>query len=265
VTPPSRAAGQVAGDPGIREPQKATLVDYVPAGSGWLYEMKYDGYRCQLAIGGGKAKVYTRSGLDWSEKFPEIAEAAASLEVGSALLDGEIVSLDAEGRTNFSALQAAISAGGRGLNCFLFDALEIDGEDLTKLPMWSARRGWPISSGEGRARSFMHSISSARASNCCRHVRRRPGRRDREEGGGALSLRAHQDLAEDQMHAPAGIRGDRLDRQLQRHARLRSLILAVTEGDTLRFAGKVGTGFSMDVEAHAPGQAQAAGAQVRAR
>src|ERR1051325_2381658 len=52
--------------PIFRPPQKATLVDHVPAGSGWLHEMKYDGYRCELAIGGGEAKVYTRSGLDWS-------------------------------------------------------------------------------------------------------------------------------------------------------------------------------------------------------
>ena len=120
--------------PAIREPQKATLVDHVPAGSNWLYEMKYDGYRCLLAVGGGKAKVYTRSGLDWSAKFPEIAAAAAELEIGNGLFDGEIVSLDSEGRTSFSALQAAISGGGTGLSCFLFDALEIDGEDLTQLP-----------------------------------------------------------------------------------------------------------------------------------
>jgi bifunctional non-homologous end joining protein LigD len=103
----------------FREPQKATLVDHVPAGSGWIHEMKYDGYRCLLGIGGGKAKVYTRSGLDWSDKFPEIAEAAAQLEVGSALLDGEIVALDEKGNTGFSALQQAISEGGRGLTLFL--------------------------------------------------------------------------------------------------------------------------------------------------
>src|SRR4051794_5683256 len=77
--------------PPFRPPQKATLVDHVPAGSGWIHEMKYDGYRCELAICGGEAKVYTRSGLDWSDKFPEIVAAARELEVGSALLDGEIV------------------------------------------------------------------------------------------------------------------------------------------------------------------------------
>jgi bifunctional non-homologous end joining protein LigD len=84
-------SGRSATLPSFREPQKATLVDHVPSGPGWIHEMKYDGYRCLLAVGGGEAKVYTRSGLDWSDKFPEIVEAARSLEVGSALLDGDIV------------------------------------------------------------------------------------------------------------------------------------------------------------------------------
>src|SRR5205085_7471664 len=118
----------------FREPQKATLVDHVPSGSGWIHEMKYDGYRCLLAVGGGEAKVHTRSGLDWSDKFPEIVAAARTLEVGSCLLDGEIVSLDDKGSSSFSALQQAISEGGRDLTLFLFDALEIDGEDLAGLP-----------------------------------------------------------------------------------------------------------------------------------
>ncbi|HEX8483132.1 MAG TPA: DNA polymerase ligase N-terminal domain-containing protein, partial [Allosphingosinicella sp.] len=113
---PSRRGKKI---PPFREPQKATLVDHVPSGAGWIHEMKYDGYRCLLAIAGGKAKVYTRSGLDWSDKFPEIVEAAAQLEVGSALLDGEIVALDDKGNTGFSALQQAISEGGRGLTLFL--------------------------------------------------------------------------------------------------------------------------------------------------
>jgi bifunctional non-homologous end joining protein LigD len=131
---PRRGDGKDARPPAFREPQKATLVDHVPPGSAWLHEMKYDGYRCLLSIGGGKARIYTRSGLDWSAKFPEIVEAAAELDVGSALLDGEIVSLDDKGSSNFSALQQAISEGGRGLSLFLFDALEIEGEDLAELP-----------------------------------------------------------------------------------------------------------------------------------
>ena len=50
--------------------QLATLVDHVPTGAGWLHEVKYDGYRALLAFGGGEAKIYTRAGLDWSDKLP---------------------------------------------------------------------------------------------------------------------------------------------------------------------------------------------------
>jgi bifunctional non-homologous end joining protein LigD len=106
----------------------------VPSGSGWLHEMKYDGYRCLLGIGGGTARIYTRSGLDWSDKFPEIVAEAAKLPVRHGSARRGIVSLDDRGATNFSALQQAISEGGRGLSLFLFDALEVNGENLAPLP-----------------------------------------------------------------------------------------------------------------------------------
>ena len=135
--------------PKFREPQKATLVDAVPAGAAWLHEMKYDGYRCLLALAGGEAKIYTRTGLDWTDKFPEIAEAAGAIHCDSALLDGEIVALDDKGNTGFSALQQAIKEGGRGLTLFLFDALEIDGEKLDKRPNIERKQRLGALLGEG--------------------------------------------------------------------------------------------------------------------
>src|SRR3954471_22628045 len=145
----SRGKRKLVAVPNFRPPQKATLVDHVPAGSGWLHEMKYDGYRCELAIGGGEPRVYTRSGLDWSDKFPEIVAAARELEVGSALLDGEIVKLDDKGGSSFSALQEAISEGGRGLTLFLFDALELDGEKLEGLPNLERKQRLAALLGDG--------------------------------------------------------------------------------------------------------------------
>src|SRR3546814_5352523 len=62
--------------PAFQKPQLATLVDHVPAGNQWLHELKYDGYRCLLAKSGDQIRAYTRSGLDWSEKFPEIVASA---------------------------------------------------------------------------------------------------------------------------------------------------------------------------------------------
>ena len=88
--------------------------------------------RAAIAVGGGKAKVYTRRGLDWTDKFPGIAEAAASLDVANALIDGEIVAFK-QGKPDFSTLKDAISNGGE-MTLFAFDLLSLDSEDLSRLP-----------------------------------------------------------------------------------------------------------------------------------
>lgn len=127
-------------DPGLRrgdaptfqEPQLCTLVDSVPTGSQWLHEVKYDGYRALIAVAKGKATVFTRSGLDWTDKFQAIADAVARLPLETALFDGEIVAFK-EGRPDFSTLKDAIASGG-DMTFFAFDLLNLDGEDLTGLP-----------------------------------------------------------------------------------------------------------------------------------
>ncbi|WP_425230774.1 DNA ligase D [Sphingomonas sp.] len=127
----SRSGGGLKPPP-FTDPQLCTLVDTVPTGGGWLHEVKYDGYRALLAVGGGTARVYTRNGIDWTEKFAGVAAAAAALPVRSALIDGEIVAFK-DGRPDFSTLKNAISSGG-AMTCFAFDLLSLDGEDLTGLP-----------------------------------------------------------------------------------------------------------------------------------
>src|SRR5690606_37185664 len=109
--------------PKFRAVQLATLVDSVPAGNEWLHEIKYDGYRCLLAVAGDKVRVFTRTGLDWTDKFPGIAKAAAALDIPSALIDGEIVALDANGNPSFSALQRALKDGRGNLILFAFDMI----------------------------------------------------------------------------------------------------------------------------------------------
>lgn len=125
--------------PDWREPQLATVVNDAPEGDEWLTEMKYDGYRALIAVGSGTAWVYTRGGQDWSDKFVQIAEAAAALPTSGTLMDSEIVAIDADGKTDFSALQRALKSGG-ALSCFVFDLLVQDGEDLTKLPLGERKR-----------------------------------------------------------------------------------------------------------------------------
>ncbi|MDB5724948.1 MAG: ligase, partial [Novosphingobium sp.] len=97
--------------------------------------MKYDGYRTLIAVGGGEARAYTRSGLDWSDRFAGIVAEAAKLDVSSALIDGEAVVLDSDGRSSFQALQGALKGAPGTIDYFAFDLLEIDGEDLTGLPL----------------------------------------------------------------------------------------------------------------------------------
>lgn len=118
--------------PAFVEPQLATLVDAAPTGEDWLNEVKFDGYRLIISIGSDGVRCHTRSGLDWTEKFPAITEAAAALDCRNALIDGEAVA-DGDG-TKFSALQQAIKAGSP-ISFYAFDLIHLDGKDLRKLPL----------------------------------------------------------------------------------------------------------------------------------
>ncbi|MEP9359991.1 DNA ligase D [Sphingomonas sp. KR3-1] len=126
---------RVKGPPPFRAVQLAQLVDAVPSGDRWLHEMKYDGYRALIAVGGGEARAYTRSGLDWSDRFSAILKEVAGLKVDSALIDGEAVVLDANGKSSFQALQGALKGAPGTIDYFAFDLLELNGEDLTGLPL----------------------------------------------------------------------------------------------------------------------------------
>jgi bifunctional non-homologous end joining protein LigD len=126
--------GALAGLPDFIEPQLATSADKPPTGAEWVHEIKFDGYRMQLRIQGGRASLKTRKGLDWSDRFPEITAAGAKLADG--LIDGEVVALDSTGAPDFAALQAALTEGKtRDLVFFAFDQLFAGGDDLRSLPL----------------------------------------------------------------------------------------------------------------------------------
>jgi bifunctional non-homologous end joining protein LigD len=230
--------------PAFASPQLATLVDHVPAGSGWLHEVKYDGYRTLIAIGGGKAKAYTRTGLDWSDRFAPIIEAAAATIIQPALIDGEVVALDANGRPNFQALQASLKDGAGTLAYFAFDLLSLDGKDLTGLPTIDRKakleallKGVPAPihysehvTGNGEklfaslCKEGMEGIVSKRADAPYR-----------------TGLRTKTWLKIKCLHRQEFVIVGWLPSDKTRG--FRSLLLGVHEGDTMRYAGKVGTGF----------------------
>lgn len=126
--------------PKFREPQLATLVDNVPAGNGWMHEIKFDGYRALVTAAGEKVVIYTRSGKDWTDKFAPLAKALAKLDLPPCLIDGEIVAYDKHGNPDFSSLQKVLKRGhgaqgeADALTFHAFDLLDLDGEDLTNLP-----------------------------------------------------------------------------------------------------------------------------------
>lgn len=123
------------------EPQLATLVDEVPKDEGWLYELKYDGYRMLCRISNGVAKLFSRSGREWTAKLSEHAKIAADLRVANAWLDGEIVALAADGTMSFQALQNAFDRVKTGrLVYFVFDLLFLDGNDLRGMPLQERKR-----------------------------------------------------------------------------------------------------------------------------
>jgi bifunctional non-homologous end joining protein LigD len=138
--------------PAFVAPQLCKLVDRPPAGAGWVHEVKFDGYRMQLRVEAGRTALRTRKGLDWTERFPEIAKAGEGL--ADALLDGEICALDEAGAPDFAALQAALSEKDTSrLVFFAFDALFAEGRDLRGLPLSErkARLGRLLSGLKGAA------------------------------------------------------------------------------------------------------------------
>jgi len=119
--------------PGFVPPQLATLVDETPTGRDWIFEIKFDGYRALLSACGEEVAFYSRNGHDWTGRLPGLAAAARRLRLDRMLVDGEVVAVDDEGRTSFSALQQALKNGGRNLAFFAFDLLVDRGEDIRKL------------------------------------------------------------------------------------------------------------------------------------
>jgi len=141
-------AKQIKALPGARKlmmpefvaPQLATLTDKPPAGDQWFHELKFDGYRLQCHLHAGQVRLWTRNENDWTVKFPSVVKAVKALRVKSAILDGEIVALDASGRASFQRLQQSIKGSGTGLIYHIFDLIYIEGFSLTRTPLQDRKR-----------------------------------------------------------------------------------------------------------------------------
>lgn len=126
--------------PAFVSPMKPLLVETAPAGDGWIHEIKHDGFRTLLVIEADDVRAFTSTGLDWTRRYSRVVKAAADLEVGSAVIDGELVVQDGRGVSDFFALRSAIENEHHRLVFFAFDLLHLDGEDLRDSPI-EERRG----------------------------------------------------------------------------------------------------------------------------
>ena len=121
-------------------PMLPTLVDEAPEGTAWIHEIKYDGYRTQLAIAGPATRAFTRNGHDWTEKYGPVIRSAQALRCRSAVIDGEMCVQAANGVTDFRAFKSAIKGAPERLVLFAFDLLSLNGRDLRREPLTDRRR-----------------------------------------------------------------------------------------------------------------------------
>ncbi len=245
VKPPASKKPRATKLPIFTPPALATLADAVPEDAGWLYEIKYDGYRALIAANGGEVRIHTRTGLDWTAKFPEIAAAIAALDLDRALIDSEIVALDDDGRSSFGLLQQRLQAGSGGFSCFAFDLLSLKGKNLQSQRLVSRKKtlqklfadspGGPVFYSE----SFDPEDPKTLLDECCKRgleglIAKRadalyqPGRHSVW-----LKIKCHHQ----QELIIIGWSKSKNNRQFA------SLLLGVRENGALRYAGRVGTGF----------------------
>ncbi|WP_181708758.1 non-homologous end-joining DNA ligase [Chthonobacter rhizosphaerae] len=124
---------------GFIAPQLPTLVAEPPAGEDWIHEIKHDGYRTQVIITPDDVRAFTRNGHDWTDRYPRIVDAAAALDCGSAVIDGEAIVQNERGASDFKALRTALHGRSSRIVMFAFDLLRLDGEDLRSRPLVERR------------------------------------------------------------------------------------------------------------------------------
>ena len=121
----------------------ARIVDTLPQGDEWMYEVKFDGYRALLLKNGKKVQIRSRNDKDLTNTYPSVTAAGRRLQADQAVLDGEIVAVDANGRPSFQALQHRAAHPGHAIVFYAFDILHLAGRDLTGATLQERRARLP--------------------------------------------------------------------------------------------------------------------------
>lgn len=233
--------------PEFVEPMKAKLSDAPPKKGQWIYEIKFDGFRALALRGSDGARILSRNEKDLGAKFPEVMEAVSKLKVEDAILDGEIVALDPEGRSSFQLLQAYEMGQKRPpIYYYVFDLPRLNGENLKSLPLIERKARlakllgkaenvirYSASLGDDAEALLKHakalSLEGLIGKQAASHyeVGRRSGAWIK------LKLVQEQEMVIGGYSEPSGTR---------KH--FGALLVGFYEGKELKFAGKVGTGFN---------------------
>ena len=129
--------------PAFIPPMMAKLIDKLPEGENWTYEVKWDGYRALLLKDHNDIQLRSRNDNNLTATYPTIHAAALKLKAETALLDGEIVALDPKGKPSFQALQHRSAHRNYAIVFYAFDLLHLDGKDLTRVPLQERRKRLP--------------------------------------------------------------------------------------------------------------------------
>jgi bifunctional non-homologous end joining protein LigD len=248
--PQTLPAARSAALPREPRPQLATLSAEAPTGSGWLHEIKFDGYRILAALSAGRARLLSRNGKDWTSRFPNIARRLGALPVGDALLDGELVALESDGTSSFRRLQDALGRADTDSVVYqIFDLLHLDGFDLRPAPLAQRKRALAelldtAATGDRATLRYTEHIEGQGPdfyAQVCRlglegMVSKRSDARYRGGRSRAwlkVKCTRHEELVIGGYTAPRGSRTG-----------FGALLLGAWRGARLVYAGKVGTGFS---------------------
>ena len=230
--------------PATMAPMLATLAAAPRSGPDWVHEIKFDGYRLLARAQDGQVRLFTRSGLDWTERFPPVAEALRDL--GDVWIDGEVVVENGHGSSDFSSLQADLSEGRSDRFLFYaFDMMWQDGADLRKRPLEDRKALL-----ERLLRDARDPIRYSRhfdddGALVLRHACRLSlegvisKKRDSNYGTGRSKVWIKSKCAERQEFVIGGYTVSSADGGM-----IGSLVLGVNDQEGLRYVGRVGTGFS---------------------
>lgn len=249
---PGRVAGARKGRPPRRAaPQKPTLVTSPPSGDEWLHEMKFDGYRVLARAIGGRVRLFSSTGSDWTKRLPTVARGVAALGA-DVILDGEAAALREDGTTSFQDLQAAMGEGDERVVYFVFDLLYWDGYDLTGAPLEARKEALSALLGRARGKEasvvrysqhvpghgeeFFRSACGMSLEGVVSKRRDAPYEPGRSRSWLKVKCVKEQEVIVGGYTDPAGSRTG-----------IGALLVGVRDGGRLRYAGKVGTGYTRAV------------------